>query len=331
MENNSSHIRQKKFTLGILIVNYNVGAYLRRCLESISSNVGDIDYVLSIVDNNSHDNSLELLNELEIPMTITRSGKNIGFGRGINLAAKAVEAEFFMILNPDTIVSNDIMSSLLSVLKSHPEVAVVGCPMIDSSNTVQAFSYELPSVMRTVASLFNIKKFLELPYVRSILGAVSWSRGVSSYLCKPVLDGSLRRVSCVPGSGFIIRAEDFRAIGGFDENIFLYMEDCDLFARLLRSNRLIALLHKTGIVHFVSKSFSTSFSSHSPLKHWSTLYYFKKNEPWIRYAMVRIAFTLSFFGKCFFITNRKSRSDLLKTLAISLKGPQSFNPFSDVN
>lgn len=320
----------KKYCLGILIVNYNVSGYLKRCLESIRDQLQDIDYIVSIFDNASSDDSLDDLDDLKIPYVLTKSKINIGFGRGINQASRKVEADYYLILNPDTIIVNSIIQHLLSVMSQRPNISILGCPMVDLNDVIQPFSYALPSALQAIASILDLKKLLKIPMLKYLFKKAKSISAIESYVNLPQLDGGLKEVECVPGSGFLVRSKDFRDLGGYDENIFLYMEDCDLYYRFSRAKRTIALLRETGIVHFVSKSFDKTFTSMSPIKHWSTLYYFKKNGRLASYVAVRIALTLDLAIKSIFTLEKKKKRDLLATLKICVLGIDSFSPFGSL-
>jgi GT2 family glycosyltransferase len=319
----------KRHDLAILLVSYNVGPYIQRCLESLHTYLNGIDYIVSVVDNASKDDSIERIRALNMPLVLTPMEKNIGFGRGINRAARAVEAHYYLILNPDTIITNNIISDMIRTLRACPDLALIGCPMVNERGVPQASLYRLPSVFQTFVSLFEIKRLLRFVFLRKVLWRLNPSS--ASYLIPPVLDGSVTQVSCVPGSAFIIRSEDFQRIAGFDEKIFLYMEDCDLFLRIRKEGRGIALLKKDGIVHFVSKSFTQSFSSISPYKYWSTLYYFRKHGSYLSYQTVRAILLcsslLKYLTKISDRSQAKYRHDALDVIKMCLFGFERFDPF----
>lgn len=327
-------LNQPRAKLAVLIVSYNVAPYLSRCLESVSKYLNSLDYLISIVDNASSDNSAEiaLLRAQHGNILLTKAAENMGFGRGINLAASQIDAEYYLILNPDTEIISPICSEMLNVLETSKEISVVGCPMLDKTGNIQPFPYRLPSTKIVLAQLFGLKLFLRMPGLKQLFRSFRQIPDFKGYLEGFLLDGALKEVKAVPGSGFVIRASAFKALQGFDPNIFLYMEDCDLFRRLSDTNHQVRLLCTTGIVHLVGKSFSKKFTQISPVKLWSTLYYFKKHMPLRDYVLIRLALLITTMCKTIFIgiprLDRSYICDGLYTLKICILGQKSFNPFS---
>lgn len=320
-----------EYDIAILIVSYNVGAFIENCLQSVGQHLSAERYVVSIVDNASQDDSVEKIKRPPYPVILTESKVNLGFGRGINLAAQKVWARYYLVLNPDAIIINDIISQMKRVLDERPEVAVVGCPMINEKGEIQPFSYAFPNLLVTMASFFEIKRLLRFGILRRIFKHVALSKTATCYLEGPNIDCSVSDVQCVPGSGFLVRSIHFNEVHGFDDKIFLYMEDCDLFLRLKQQGYTVKLLKKVGIVHYVSKSFSGSYTAISPYKYWSTLYYFRKNSTGLIFQFVRLGLLLSSLVKLLAsVTNRGKasyRQDAVRVISICLYGLKSFNPF----
>jgi GT2 family glycosyltransferase len=320
-----------EYDIAILIVSYNVGFFIERCLKSVSEHLARERYIISIVDNASRDDSVARIKAQPLPIVLTESKVNLGFGRGINLAAQKVQARYYLVLNPDTILINDIVTQMRKGLDEKPDIAVIGCPMINEKGDIQAFSYDLPGFFITISSFFELKRLLRFHALRAFLKRTALSKAASGYLTPPKIDGSLDQVQCVPGSGFLVRASHFNKVRGFDEKIFLYMEDCDLFLRLQRQGHTVSLLNQVGIVHFVSKSFSSSYTPISPYKYWSTLYYFRKHASTLTFQLVRLALLLSSICKWMMSVTDKGKAryrlDAARVISICLFGIQSFNPF----
>ncbi|MEZ4671219.1 MAG: glycosyltransferase [Anaerolineae bacterium] len=116
-------------TVSIVIVNYNTREPLRRCLQSIHVERGDIDVEVIVVDNNSNDDSATMVREVMPEAHLIEPGRNTWFSGGNNLGFQQVQGDFIYILNADTRLQPGSLQTMLAHLQSHPEVGVVTCRM----------------------------------------------------------------------------------------------------------------------------------------------------------------------------------------------------------
>ena len=119
--------------LSVIIVNYNGGKYLKDCLEAIKNNLKDINYEIIIVDNNSNDDSIELLQaNYNEEIILIKSSINLGFAKGNNLGVKKSNGKYVLLLNNDTILKNSIKLAL-NIFKKQ-DVGIVGIKMLGKKN-----------------------------------------------------------------------------------------------------------------------------------------------------------------------------------------------------
>src|SRR5436190_23338123 len=97
----------------IVIVNYNSPEDLRVCLDSIFRTVNDIQFEIIVVDNNSSDRGIELLNESYPLVKFKLLNDNLGYSKANNYAVKFSQYEFILFLNPDTILLEDFLSPFI--------------------------------------------------------------------------------------------------------------------------------------------------------------------------------------------------------------------------
>jgi N-acetylglucosaminyl-diphospho-decaprenol L-rhamnosyltransferase len=135
-----THERRAVPTVSIAIVNWNAGEYLRQCLASIAA-ASWISVVLRevvIVDNASTDGSTAALSESPVPVSIIGNAENRGFASACNQAARSVDADYLLFLNPDTRLEPDAVASAVAFLES-PEnttVGIAGALLRDDSGKV---------------------------------------------------------------------------------------------------------------------------------------------------------------------------------------------------
>ena len=94
--------------LSIVIVNYNVRAYLEQCLRTVFTALDGLDGEVFVVDNQSTDGSVELVREKFPNVRLIANADNVGFSRANNQAIREAKGEYVLLLNPDTVVGEDV-------------------------------------------------------------------------------------------------------------------------------------------------------------------------------------------------------------------------------
>ena len=89
-----------KFDISIVIVNYNTGEYLLNCIYSIFQYNHSLKLEVIVIDNNSSDKSLELLDSLKQKIIILKNKTNLGFSKALNIGLKKSSGKYICILNP---------------------------------------------------------------------------------------------------------------------------------------------------------------------------------------------------------------------------------------
>ena len=117
--------------LSVIIVNYNVRYFLEQCLHSIKNAVKGLQAEVFVVDNNSVDGSVDMLN-MRFPEIITIANKeNVGFSRANNQAIRLAKGEYILLLNPDTVVEDDTFHKVVQFMDEHPDAGGLGVKMVD--------------------------------------------------------------------------------------------------------------------------------------------------------------------------------------------------------
>ncbi|GIX49823.1 MAG: hypothetical protein KatS3mg132_017 [Limisphaera sp.] len=198
--------------LTIVIVNWNGGEKLLRCLRSIRTSRTSFPLKVIVVDNDSVDGSRERA-VVEFPeFQVLNTGANLGFGRGNNFARPWVHTPLVLFLNPDTELFPDTLEKAVRSLLARPRVGILGCQMRYPDGTVQQLGLQwFPTPARV---------FWEL-LVPGLL-----RRWFSHWLCQdPCKSGPVRKLY----GGFLLARRDvLDAVGWFDERYFMYAEDVDL-------------------------------------------------------------------------------------------------------
>ncbi len=205
--------------LDIIIVNWNSGQQLQRCLESIEKFGGKYVSKVIVVDNASADDSLSFTVKRRLPVKIVRNKHNLGFAKACNQGAELGDARYLLFLNPDTELFNDSLKRPLAFMESggNEKVGICGIQLVGKDGAISRTCARFPTFKRLAAEILGINK---LPgFKGSGIHMKDWDHS------------STKEVDHVIGAFFLLRRELFLQLNGFDERFFVYLEDIDLSYR----------------------------------------------------------------------------------------------------
>jgi GT2 family glycosyltransferase/lipopolysaccharide/colanic/teichoic acid biosynthesis glycosyltransferase len=230
-------------TLSVIIVNYNVRAFLETCLRSLAKALDSIEGEVIVVDNASDDGSVEMLKQKFPAVKIIINDRNIGFAAANNRALKDANGKYILLLNPDTVVQEDTLRVMCDFLDRDESVGLAGCKILNPDGSLQLAcrrSYPTPWVAFTkivgLSTLFPMSKL--------------FGRYNLAYLDP---DGSYE-VDAVSGSFMFIRRSLIADVGELDEQFFMYGEDLDLCYRIKKAGWKIYYVHSTKVIHYKGES-----------------------------------------------------------------------------
>ena len=220
--------------LSVIILNYNVRYFLELCLKSVQEAIKDIDAEIIVVDNNSSDDSCQMVNNIFPDVRLIQNDKNLGFSKGNNQGVAIASGEYVLILNPDTVHAEDSIIRLLDFADSKENIGVVGCKLIDGSGKF------LPESKRNIPTpLVSIKK---------IFG------NSKSYYANHLNENTNGKVDILVGACMLLKKEVYKDVEGFDEDYFMYGEDIDLSYKILKHGYDNYFFGDTTILHFKGES-----------------------------------------------------------------------------
>ena len=222
----------------VVVVNWNTGAHLRRCLESIthSDEVGVLVDRVSVVDNASHDGSIDGLDDHELPLEIIRNVTNIGFGAACNQGAGGSSAEYVLFLNPDTTLLPStlrVVASFMNTASADVDICGVTVTHADGSPAISCARF--PTLRVLVGKSTGLDHLFPRVFPPHHLSAAETQDS--------------RYVDQVIGAFFFVRRSLFDELDGFDSRFFLYYEEVDFARRAVARGRRSYLLTKTSIRH----------------------------------------------------------------------------------
>ncbi|GLQ50567.1 glycosyltransferase family 2 protein [Dyella flava] len=210
--------------VSVLIVNWNGGAFLWQCIESLKDHHDGLVEKVIVIDNGSTDRSIMELRgrvgELPFPLEVVENGKNLGFAAACNIGAALGASEYFLFLNPDARVYANTLHRALAFMQdpTNSEVGVVGVQLVDETGTISRSCCRFPTIGSYLVHIFALNRLNF--FGRIGMRMHDWAHDSS------------RDVDHVIGAFYLIRQNLFRVLGGFDERFFVYLEDLDLSLRV---------------------------------------------------------------------------------------------------
>ena len=230
-------------SVSVIIVSYNVKRYVTHCIETVlcSDFIGEKEII--VVDNNSFDETSQYIRESFPDIKLIENHKNVGFGKAVNHAAETATGEYLLILNPDTIIQENTISTFVNYLKTHSEVGLIGPKIINPDGTLQlTCKRSFPTLSVALPKLLGFSK---------IFPQTKWAGKYNLTYLDP---NKIHSVDAVSGSCIFIRKTLFHEIDGFDEQFFLFGEDLDLCFRMKQKGHEIHYVPSTQILHYKGES-----------------------------------------------------------------------------
>jgi GT2 family glycosyltransferase len=257
-------------TCDIVIVNWNTGPLLARCLGSLKgaqSGVFRLGTVV-VVDNASTDGSADAGMPAPPALRLLRNPRNEGFARACNQGAAAASGSHILFLNPDTSVPGDCLDRLFAWLAARPDFAraIVGIQLVDAEGRISVTCSRFPTLRGVLAKTLG----LERPLAR-----FGWSQPMLEFdHCES------RAVDQVMGAFLLIPRALFNELGGFSEKYFLYYEEVDLCRRAHLLGAPVVFCAETSATHIGGGSSASVPVRRLFLNLRSRLIYYRANFGW---------------------------------------------------
>ena len=227
--------------LSIIILNYNVRYFLELCVLSVQNAIQNSDAEIIVIDNNSQDDSCEMMKKRFPNIKLIENKENSGFPKGNNIGVAAAKGEYICILNPDTVVAEDTFSKVLAFAKKQKELGIVGVKLIDGTGNF------LPESKRGIPTPFVA--FTKITGLYKI-----FPKTFGEYYAQHLSENQTGKVDILVGAFMLMKRDLYHEIGGFDENCFMYSDDIDLSYMALKKGKSNYYFHETSVVHYKGES-----------------------------------------------------------------------------
>lgn len=212
----------------LIIVNYNSGKLLHRCLRCLSQQTVHPARII-VVDNASSDGSSDSIKTAGNDVELLRIARNVGFSRANNLAVSYLHGvEWVAFLNPDAFPEANWLEELLKATIAYPTIDIFASRLMKA---------EPGDILDGAGDTYHFT-------------GLAWRRFHGASLTSDAL--AEKEVFSACAGAAMYRMEAFKMAGGFDEHFFCYMEDVDLGYRLRLMGKRCMYIPTASVVHMGS-------------------------------------------------------------------------------
>lgn len=263
-----------KLDLSVIILSYNTKDITRRCLQKVELAKAYCEKKLGsnikiiVLDNASEDGSASMIKQDYPNVKLIVSKENTGFSKGNNIAIKKTNTPFVLLLNSDVYVQEDSLYKTVAYFRVNLNCDVLGTRLNYSDGRLQPSAGNLPYPVNIITWILGLKSVLFVPAFHPVK---------KSYFSKA------HRVGWIMGAFFAFRRKVFEKTSGFDENLFMHMDEIEWCKRIKKIGFKIWYVPQVEAIHLhgASTKFDLSASFLNELKgikyylkkHYSLLYY----------------------------------------------------------
>ncbi len=253
--------------LSICILTLNSVEYIRKCLKSIQQFPPDGGYEILVADNGSNDGTVPMLQHEYPAVKIILNKENLGFTKPNNQMLRQAKGNFLLLLNPDTLLTEDCFNPQLDFLKANPDVGISIPKVLNADGSFQKQSRRGEATpIEVIGYFFKLGKLFPK------------NKPLNGYLVSWLPENEVAEVKAVSGSCMFIRRETWEQVGDFDERFFAYQEDSDYCRRARQKGWKIMYVPISHIIHYGGEGGSKA----QPIKsiyqwHRSYFLYYRKH------------------------------------------------------
>jgi N-acetylglucosaminyl-diphospho-decaprenol L-rhamnosyltransferase len=258
--------------VSIITVSYNTRKETVQSIESVYKSKGfkPGEIEILIVDNNSPDDSVTYIKKHFPKVQVIANKKNRGFGGGNNQAAKIAKGKYLLLLNPDAFLGVNSLRVMVDRMEADDQIVSVGPQLRYADNRVQLSGGYLPTPLRVTAWMLWLDK---LPLIKLLFPnpyhviSTDWHTSEQS-------------PEWLMGACILFRKDEFLVAGGFDEEIFMYAEEVELYRRLKESlGKRVLFTPETEVVHLGGVSTKKANAYRLALELKGVEYIYRKHYP----------------------------------------------------
>ncbi len=248
--------------LSVIILSYNTKDITKRCLKKLEISKAYCEKKLSnkieviVLDNASEDGSAQMIKEDFPQVKLIESAENTGFSKGNNIAMKQSKHPYILLLNSDVYLEEESLYKALAYFRVNLNCDVLGARLNYATGKLQLSAGNLPNPFNIIFWIFGLSGF----HPKS-----------KSFFSKA------HQVGWVMGAFFALKRDVFEKTSGFDENLFMHMEEIEWCKRINMAGYKVWYVPQVEVIHLhgASSNFDLTSSFLNELK--GIKYYLKKH------------------------------------------------------
>lgn len=231
------------YKISVIIVNYNVEYFLEQCLNSVKTALTNVSGEVYVVDNNSIDQSVEMVKAKFSEYHLIANKDNRGFSKANNQAIEISKGEYVLLLNPDTVVEEDTFQKVIEFMDANKDAGGLGVRMLDGKGKFLPESKRgLPTPTVAFYKIFGLSSIFPK------------SKKFGHYHLGYLSEFETNEIEILSGAFMLMRKETLDKVGLLDEAFFMYGEDIDLSYRIIKGGYKNYYFPETRIIHYKGES-----------------------------------------------------------------------------
>lgn len=212
-------------------------------IDHMAARMPEAGVEVFVVDNNSVDDSNEMVMHRFPQATLIANKENVGFSRANNQAMRIAKGEYVLLLNPDTVVQESTFLKVVEFMDSHSDAGGLGVHMVDGNGKFLPESKRgLPTPAVSFYKIFGISRIFKR------------SARFNRYHLGHLSPHQTHEIDILSGAFMLMRKSVLDRIGLLDEAFFMYGEDIDLSWRIVQAGYKNYYFHDTSIIHYKGES-----------------------------------------------------------------------------
>jgi len=301
----------------VVIVTFNAEEIIADCLNSLKPDFDSGLLEVVVADNNSSDQTANLILQKFAWVELRRTGANLGFGAGNNIGAEGCRSDFLYFFNPDARNRSNSIQRLVSVLDDNRKVGIAGPLVLDEDGKPTLSTYCFITPFQAVWIALGLQHLIPFNRINGML-EIRKSPPPVQVSCDRLL-----------GAAMLIRNDLFITLEGFDNNIFLYSEEEDLCLRCQKEGFEVKFDPSAEVTHLGSKTIVPFSVLGTASASWSLGYFLKKHYNaitsrvaifiWVLMLIVKLIVTILFIRN-----NRHNRLQGYRAAILALTVPEYY-------
>jgi len=253
--------------VSVILLTRNTCQQTREAIQSVLASSGPLSKEIHVIDNGSTDDTARILPTAFPEIHYQTMERNLGFARGVNLAAREAKGDFLLLLNSDARLSPDALQLAVAWMHADPGCAIAGAQLLYADGKKQNSIANFPSLATELLNKFLLRTL--------------WPKrfpGKEQEYPEPM------EIESVVGAFFLVRRDVWETLGGMDERFFFFLEETDFCLRARQAGFATVHLPQVLVWHGQGQTAKQDLPA-ARIEYWRSRYaYFAKH----RSAAVRL-------------------------------------------